>query len=119
MNMQTVALNPFAAIQHTPHGTDPRTRIDLEEALQGIDCAHLICDWTDPANPGDHVGYFLKGTTDEELLEQPRWLIDLQFQLFDGVVSNAKMQRPFPFDAGQYRHMDRDLALTHPVFPRR
>src|SRR6516165_2406683 len=50
VDMQGVALNPFATIKKTAERPDGRVNTEAQSSLDGMRCAHLIRDRADSAN---------------------------------------------------------------------
>ena len=55
----------------------PLGDLDLEEALETVDGAHLIRDGADAADARHDVGHLAEVTTAQERLEEPGRLVDL------------------------------------------
>ena len=107
MNMERVALDPLAAVEEAAEVGDPGRRLDVERRLERPAGRHLIGDRTDPADPGDEVGHLVDGTTDEELLEKPGWLVDVELDDLDALLIDAEAQRALPLNPGQRFHGER------------
>ena len=65
---------------------------------------------TDPADPGDEVGHLVDGTADEELLEEPGGLVDVELDDLDALFTDANAKRPLPLDPGQRLHRERSRS---------
>ena len=62
---------------------------------------HLVRDRTDPADAGGDVGDLAKAAPAQKRLEKPRRLENAETGRLDRAVSDVKIERPFPLDAGE------------------
>jgi hypothetical protein len=86
MNMQRMALQPLAAVEHPSHVPYPAAGVDAEGVLQRLRGSHLVGDRADAADPrGDVEDLFISPAL-EEFLEVTGWLEEIQGEILDEVV---------------------------------
>ena len=107
MNMQRVALDPLATVEEAAEVADTGRRLDVERRLERSAGGHLVGHRTDPADPGDEVGHLVDGTADEELLEEPGGLVDVELDDLDALFTDANAKRSLPLNPGQRLHRER------------
>src|SRR5208337_3415044 len=74
VDVQGVALNPFATIEQAAQGTNLRRRSNSQGGFNGVHRAHLVCHRADAADASYNVWNFLKGATAKKGFEEPRRL---------------------------------------------
>ena len=100
VDMQGVALDPFAAVQESPEGPHLRVHPDAEQALERMHRRHLVGDGADAADPGDDVDDLVPGAPDDEALEVARCLEDVQAGLCDLAATHGQAQASLALHAG-------------------
>src|ERR1700751_4510568 len=86
-NVQGVTLNPLSAVKQAPQGAHPGVNFDAERLFQCMYCAHLICNGTDSADPGDYIGNLVEVSSSQKGLEEPRRLVYFQLYICDALPS--------------------------------
>ena len=108
--MQSVALDPFAAIEQPAERPDGRIDLDLEAVFERMHCGHLVGDGADPADAGNDVDDLVRGATDDQLLEIAGCLEDLEVGFLYDAVPDLEAQRALAFDPGQSGDVDAEIA---------
>ena len=112
MNMEGMALDPLATVEKTPQLRDTGGGHDLERRLERPAGGHLVGDRADPTDPRHQIRHLVDGPTDEDLLEEPGGLVDVELGDPDAVLVDADAQRSLPLDPGQ-RLDDEGPRSTH------
>ena len=81
INVQRVALDPFAAVDQPAQVADGAADFDAAGVLHGMAGAHLIGDRTDAADAGGDVGRLMEFAAPQKRLEEARRLEDLQLDV--------------------------------------
>ena len=98
VDMEGVALDPFAPVEEPAQGLHLGVDLDLEKVFEGHRRAHLVGDRADAADPGDDVDYLVGSPPNDQPLEVPRRLEDRKARLADLTVGDAQLERPLAFD---------------------
>ncbi len=111
VDVQHVALDPFAAIEQPPQLAQRPGDRDAERVLHRMHGAHLVGDRADAADARHEVRRLGEGAAAQERLEEARRLEDRELGRFHLAVAHDDLERAFAFDAGQIVDLDR---LTSP-----
>src|ERR1017187_4572870 len=104
--MQSVALNPFAAIKQPAEGANGIGNPDSERILHRMTRAHLIRDWTDSADACGDVRRLVESTTSHKGFKEPRRFEDLQLHVRYLLALHLHQKGAFAFDACQVIDFD-------------
>ena len=113
IDVQHVAVDPFAAVQQPAQCHQFRVDRDAAGVFDRVARADLVGDRADPADPGGEVRRLGMGTPAQERFEKPGRLIDVEFDAFQHTVFEGDVQRPFPFDAGERPDTERAGRWVH------
>ena len=97
-DVQSMALNPFAAVEKTAQRADRRIDLNAERVLDRVHAAHLVGDRANPADAGDNVEHLLVPAPAQQCLEEARRLEDTQSDRIYGAIANMKFERALAFD---------------------
>ncbi len=109
VDVESVALDPFPAVEEPPELSEGAVDPDPEGPLEGVARAHLVGDGADPADPRGDVGGLGVVAPPQERLEEPGRLEDPQLDLLDRPVADADAQRALPLDSREVVHGDRSF----------
>ena len=97
VDVQGVALDPFAAIDQPAQSAQLARRRHAARVLHGVDSAHLVRDRADAADARGDVGRFGELAPAQERLEEARRLEDLQLHVASPCPPlNLHVHRPSP-----------------------
>src|SRR5208337_5286852 len=116
VDVQGVALNPFATIKQTAQGTNLGRRSNSQGGFEGVHRAHLVGHGADAADAGYNIGDFLKVTTAKEGFEEPRRLENVYFNFAKFPALRPDVNPALAFNAGQIFNLD--CLFTVRVFAR-
>ena len=119
VDVQHVALDPFAAIQQPAQLADRLRNRDAERVLHRVHGAHLVGDGADAANARGDVRCLGEGTPAQEGLEEARRLEDAQ--LGDSTLPSRTMTeaRPRPSTRARKSTLMVLRAMTVALVPER
>ena len=112
VDVQSVAFDPFTAIQKPPQSAYVGRHLYAQRDLQRVHRAHLISHGTNAAYPSGNIGHIFQRAAAQERLEQTRRLIDVELHVVDLAVAQPDVQRPLALDAGHCLHAD-GANVTH------
>ena len=113
MNVQTVALDPFATVEQPAELADLGRHNNPQGGLDGMHGGHLVRDRADAADAGGDIGGFENRTSAKQRLEQSRRFEDPQFHPLQFPPASVDVQRPFSLDAGQHLNPNRPFRFSH------
>jgi len=100
-DMESVALDPFTAIDEPPQRAELAFNLDAEGRLDGMHRTHLVGDGADAANARHDIGRLFIAAPAQQGLEKARWLEDAQGRRRHLPVGNGEVERALAFDPGQ------------------
>ena len=101
VDVQRVALDPFAAVQQPAQVGEGTVHSGLTGVLDRGARRHLVRHRADPAHPGGDVGYLGVPAADQQRLEEPGRLVDLQLHIGHPVAVDMDVHRALALDPGQ------------------
>jgi hypothetical protein len=104
VDVQHVALDPFAAVQQPAQRVHRLGHRDSAGVLDGPARAHLVGDRADPADPRGDVRRLGVPAAAQQALEEPGRLVDVQPGLGDAAVLGHDLQPALALDPGQPGH---------------
>ena len=118
VDVQTVALDPFAAVDQPAQLAD-RAAVDRHAArvLHRSQRAHLVGDRADPADPRRDVGRLALTAASQERLEESRRLVDPQLDVAHLVTVEPDVHRTLALDPGEVVGADRPSHAHVPRSP--
>ncbi len=114
VDVEGVALDPFAVVEDAPQPPHLLVEFHPEEALQGVERADLIGHGAYPAYPRHDVDDLLCLPSLEEPLEEPGRFEYVQSNRADLCSVGLNQQGPFAFDPGQRPCVHDDLPTQGP-----
>ena len=110
VDVERVALDPFAAVEQAPKRADLGIDRNAQRVLEGVDSGHLVGDRADAADAGDDVDDLVGRPTDDQPLEVAGRLEDLEMGLLDHAVADAQAERALALDPRQPGDVDGQVA---------
>ena len=108
VDVQRVALDPFAAIEQPPEIAQRPRNGDAERVFHRMHRAHLIGDRADAADARGDVGHLGEGAAAQEGFEEARRLEDAEARRSRTSPSRTTtLQRALALDAGEIIDLDR------------
>ncbi len=107
IDVEHVALDPFAAIEQAPQVAQRAVHADAEGVLHGVDRAHLVGDRANAADAGGDVRRLGEGAAAQERLEEARRLEDGELGAAHLAVTHDDLERSFALDAREIIDLDR------------
>src|SRR3569623_617103 len=117
VDVQTVALYPFAAIHHAPQREQPRRRRKTADGFARLHRAHLIGDGAAAADTRYEVGHLGAVAPEQQLFEITRRLVDAQLQRLDHAVADVQIERALALHTRERRHLYFDFAAVSHAAP--
>ena len=119
IDVQGVAGDPLTAVQQPSQRRDGVAGGDIAGVLDRVPGTGLVGHWADAADPRGDVGDLGVLAAAQERLEEPGWLVDLQFGGEYLAVLHDDAQRSLAFDPGQRADSQLPAAVRHrPSSPR-
>ena len=115
VDVQRVALDPFAAVEEPTQQPDRLRDVDAAEALEGVDGARLVRDGADPADSRGDVRRLEERPPAQQRLEEPRGLEDAQLHMLDPIAVEHDPHRALAFDAREVIRLDRPPRHSRPA----
>ena len=106
VHVERMTLDPFSAVKEPSQTRNGFWYLCRATVLNRGARRHLVRDGANPADARRDVGGFFKASPSQEGLEKPRWLEDLEFDVFERAVSDPHVQGPFAFDARDPMHVE-------------
>src|SRR5208337_173375 len=106
VDVQGVALNPFATIEQAAQGANLGRRSNSQSRFDGVHRAHLVGHRADAADAGYNVGDFLKVATAKESLEETWRLENVYLHFAQFPALRPDVNPAFAFNAGQIFNLD-------------
>ena len=107
VDVQGVALNPFAAVEQAAQQANAGVDANAERALDGVNRAHLVSNRTDAADAGGNVRRFREVPASEQGFKEAGRLVDLQLHVGHAIAGQLDVERAFAFNPGEGFHMNR------------
>ena len=112
-DVEDMALDPLAAVEEAAelahHGID----LEPERLLDRVDGTHLVGDRADAADPSRQVDGLVEPAADEEGLEEPGRLVDLEPDVGQHAILDHDVHGPFALDSRERRHVEIDVSVVH------